>query len=157
MHQSLWDFSVALYARPGVAELCLQLQDELGADVCLLLAALWLEQRAVAATAERVAQLEQLATPWQAEVTTPLRQLRRAWKTAAAGDAGLAELRRQLAALELQAERLLLERVGALSARWPADAAAASNWLECLAGSGDPPGRLARQQLREAARAMAHS
>jgi len=132
MQQSLWDFAVALYARPGVAEACLRRQDEEDADVCLLLAALWLEHRGVAVTAERVTQLEGLATPWQTTVSTPLRELRRAWKAAAAEDVELGELRRQLATLELQAERILLERLEALSTAWPADTHHVGRWLERL-------------------------
>ncbi len=161
MSKTLWDFSVDLYACPGVADGCLQLQDEWGADVCLLLAALWLERRGVAATAERVAQLERLATPWQAAVSTPLRQLRRAWKAAAAADAELAELRRQLASLELQAERILLQRLEALGLAWPADAANNSDWLQplthCPGRVPDENGRTALQRLRDAAAGLNHS
>jgi uncharacterized protein (TIGR02444 family) len=146
MSKSLWDFSVDLYARSGVADCCLQLQDERGTDVCLLLVALWLERRGVAATAERIAQLERLATPWQAAVGTPLRQLRRAWRAAAAEDIELTELRRQLATLELQAERILLERLEALSTAWPADAHSAGHWLERL-----DPGRSDDNQAQHAA------
>lgn len=156
MSKSLWDFSAELYARSGVADCCLRLQDEQGADVCLLLAALWLERRGVAATTERIARLERLATPWQAAVTAPLRELRRAWKSAAAADAELAALRQSLLELELQAERLLLERLQAAAGAWPSAAATAKgNWLECLqsvrAAADSPPGRAALQALRDAA------
>ncbi|WPP44735.1 TIGR02444 family protein [Pseudomonas sp. AN-1] len=148
MQQSLWDFSVALYARPGVAELCLRLQDERDADVCLLLAALWLERRRVDVAAERVAALRDQAGPWQRTVTLPLRRLRRAWKAPAADDPTLAELRRQLAELELQAERLLLERLQALAEDWPATPSAEPGaWLAALA----PECRDALAALRVAA------
>ncbi|MNZ92818.1 hypothetical protein D3C78_1118580 [compost metagenome] len=160
MSKSLWDFSVDLYARPGVADCCLQLQDEEDADVCLLLVALWLEQRGIADSATRAAQLERLARPWQARVSGGLRQLRRAWKSAAAEDAELAELRRQLATLELQAERILLERLETLSATWPADAGTAGRWLERLDPERNPGNRAQRAAahalLREAARALAY-
>lgn len=159
MTQSLWDFSVALYARSGVAELCLALQDEAGADVCLLLTALWLERRGIAASAARLAQLEELARPWQTTVTIPLRALRRAWKEAAQSDAGLAELRGQLAALELQAERRILERLQDLTAAWPAASAGrAGSWLEALAAHWpllSAEHRAALQQLHSAATELA--
>lgn len=160
MAQSLWEFSVTLYGRPGVAELCLRLQDDQGADVCLLLTALWLERRGVAVTAERVAALERLAQPWQQAVTLPLRQLRRAWKAAASRDAGLAELRQELAALELKAERMLLERLHGLASDWPAtDSSTPSDWLEALASrwAAVPAAehRAALQALRDAAMATA--
>lgn len=161
MSKSLWDFSVDLYARPGVADGCLQLQDEWGTDVCLLLTALWLERRGVAATAERVALLQRLAAPWQTAVSTPLRQLRRAWKTAAADDAELAELRRQLASLELQAERILLQRLEAQGLAWPAAAEDNSDWLQPLTRdpgtTPDEKGRTALQRLRDAAAGLNHS
>ncbi|SDT05037.1 TIGR02444 family protein [Pseudomonas oryzae] len=157
MAQSLWDFSITLYSRPGIAELCLQLQDARDADVCLLLTALWLERRGVAATPARLARLEQLAQPWQQAVTIPLRQLRRTWKAAASRDAGLAELRRELAALELKAERLLLERLQELASDWPpANGAAPSDWLETLAAgwaAATTDHRAALQALRDAAMA----
>lgn len=149
MQQSLWDFAVALYAQPGAAEACLRRQDEENADVCLLLVALWLERRGVAATAKRVAQLERLAAPWQTSVSGALRQLRRAWKAAAAEDAELAELRRQLASLELRAERILLERLEALTGAWPADSRSTGHWLERL-----DPGSNGNQTQRAAAHAL---
>lgn len=45
MQQDLKD-GEALYAQPGVSELCLEAQDRQNLDVmCLLLAGLWLEKR----------------------------------------------------------------------------------------------------------------
>lgn len=147
MSQALWNFAVACYERSGVARLCLALQDEHGADVCLLLAALWLESRGVAPAPARVAALRDLAEPWQRTVIAPLRQLRRAWKALAAGDPALAELRGRLAELELQAEHRLLERIEALAAGWPQDTAStAGAWLEALV----PDQRDALQALRAA-------
>lgn len=137
MQQSLWDFAVTCYARPGVAELCLHLQDRQDADVCLLLAALWLESRGTPATPARLEQLQLVAQPWRQTVIVPLRQLRRDWKEAAAGDAELAELRQALAALELKAERRLLERLQQLADTWPTPAGGATveRWLEPLAAA----------------------
>lgn len=43
--EQFWQFSEQHYARPGVAEACLQLQDEHGANVNLLLLLLMLEER----------------------------------------------------------------------------------------------------------------
>lgn len=150
MSQSLWDFAVALYAHPQVAGWCLRLQDEQGADICLLLTALWLERRGVTATPQRSARLQQLATPWQREVTAPLRQLRGAWKAAAGSDDDLAGLRGQLASLELQAERLLLERLQALAETWPASVPASTDdWLSMLAPQATS--RATLEQLRAAA------
>jgi len=49
-----WDFSLAVYRRPGVAAACLRLQDEAGVDVNLLLYFCWLATvRASARTSGR--------------------------------------------------------------------------------------------------------
>ncbi|WP_417617111.1 TIGR02444 family protein [Oceanisphaera sp.] len=45
--EQFWQFSEQHYARPGVAQACLQLQDEHGANVNLLLLLLMLEERGV--------------------------------------------------------------------------------------------------------------
>lgn len=133
MPVDLWNFALGLYQRPGIEQACLRLQAE-GADVCLLLCAAWLERRAVACNAERCAQLQSLARPWQETVVTPLRGLRLAWREAAVGDARLGALREQLKKLELEAERELLARLEAVGRDWPAAVNDGSAWLETLAG-----------------------
>ncbi len=47
--EQFWQFSEQHYARPGVAQACLQLQDEHGANVNLLLLLLMLEERGLGA------------------------------------------------------------------------------------------------------------
>ncbi|CDM38827.1 hypothetical protein PPSAL_0210 [Ectopseudomonas oleovorans] len=44
--QDLWNFALELYARAGVEQACLELQDT-GSDVCLLLTGAWLQRRGV--------------------------------------------------------------------------------------------------------------
>ena len=77
--QDLWNFALELYARPGVEQACLELQDA-GCDVCLLLTAAWLQGRGVRCLDERLRALTELAGPWQREVVSPLRQTRRHWR-----------------------------------------------------------------------------
>lgn len=133
MHADLWSFAVALYARPGVEAACLAVQEH-GADVCLLLCAAWLEQRRVTPSDERAEQLGAMAKPWQREVVQPLRALRQQWRTPAAADSQLAALREQIKMLELNAERLQLERLQGIAEGWTErDEATAENWLERLA------------------------
>lgn len=137
MQADLWTFAVHLYKRAQVAESCLLLQDH-GANVCLLLCAAWLEQRSVACTPERLTALGAIATQWSAEVVVPLRGLRQQWRDPAQHDARLAQLREAVKALELQAERILLERLQEAGAHWPASAQALP-WLEAvLPGLMDP-------------------
>ena len=117
MPLDLCSFSDQLYARADVASACLELQGE-GADVCLLLTALWLDRRGVAHSPERERQLRQLATPWQQEVVKALRQLRQDWREKARQDTALDELRERLKQLELHAEWLQLQRLQELAGDW---------------------------------------
>ena len=99
-----WDFSVAVYGRPGVAAACLSLQDRQGVDVNVLLFCLWCASRGLRVTAlELRGALEQVG-PWQRDVVAPLRSVRRSLK--GAPQAGAEALRSRVAALELEAERL---------------------------------------------------
>lgn len=146
--QDLWNFALELYARAGVEQACLELQ-EAGNDVCLLLTGAWLQRRGVRCLDERLQALQALAGPWQREVVTPLRQVRQDWRANAGQDAELAALREQVKKLELQAERILLERLQALAENWP-DEAGDNDWLvrlaegnsaalQVLRGAVDPP------------------
>ncbi len=133
MCADLWSFALTTYARPGVEAGCLRLQEQ-GADVCLLLCGAWLEQRAVAVTAERIQALKQIAEPWQAHVVEPLRRVRMQWRAMAQQDEDLAGLRERVKALELEAERQLLARLETLARMWPTgEAMGHQQWLEGLA------------------------
>jgi len=132
MQEDLWEFALAVYARPGVEGACLRLQ-EAGADVCLVLTALWLDRRACALDAEGLTRLQRASQHWQDTVVRPLRQLRQAWKTPSGVDERLAALREQLKGLELAAEREQLARLARLAAHWPCRAAQDSEtWLHAL-------------------------
>jgi len=122
---------------------------EAGNDVCLLLTGAWLQRRGVRCLDERLQALQALAGPWQREVVTPLRQVRQDWRANAGQDAELAALREQVKKLELQAERILLDRLQALAENWP-DEAGDNDWLvrlaegnsaalQVLRGAVDPP------------------
>ena len=151
MSSDLWSFSLATYARPGVEPACLQLQTA-GANVCLLLCGLWLEQRGVICDEQRVSLLQTLTEPWDTEVVQPLRTLRMQWKARAVDDGVLKGMREQVKALELEAERHLLWQLEQVAQDWPHDDASASGqWLESLAGSTASPNRDALQVLRVAA------
>lgn len=104
---SLWSFSLSLYAAPGVAEACLTAQDRHGADVNLLLWAVWLASQGHDLTAAEVAEAEAATRPWREEVIWPLRAVRRRLKTGPlpAPDAATESLRMQVKAAELEAEK----------------------------------------------------
>ncbi|MFJ5286953.1 TIGR02444 family protein [Pseudomonas sp. NPDC088429] len=150
MSSDLWSFSLATYARPGAEDACLQLQTA-GANVCLLLCGLWLEQRGVTCDEQRVSELQSLTGPWDIEVVQPLRTLRMQWKARAVDDAVLKGMREQIKSLELEAERALLSRLEGVAQEWTRNAAGSMTWLEGLAGTAANPNRDALQVLRVAA------
>lgn len=151
MPADLWSFTLDFYARPGIEQACLRLQDQ-GADVCVLLFGVWLGARGVACHPARVEAISAIARPWQADVVMPLRALRTQWRSAAQGDTGLAMLREQVKKLELEAERTLLQRLQMLALGWPEDQATDTGlWLKTLAGEVAGLGRDALQRLCDAA------
>lgn len=109
---SLWDWSVAAYERPEVAEACLDLQDAHGHNTCYLLWAAW----SGAAEPGLLARAAETARVWEADIVAPLRGARRALKAIAspASDPHREALREQVKAAELMAEQALLEALGRL-------------------------------------------
>jgi uncharacterized protein (TIGR02444 family) len=135
----VWRFSLELYARPGVAAACLALQDRHGADVNLVLLALWLGICGHRLAPAEGARLARLARYWQRPIVRPLRRVRRRLKQQAAGGLPWPEpvehWRRRLAEVELaleQVEQLLLERAVGPVAVGPACATAARDNLHNL-------------------------
>jgi uncharacterized protein (TIGR02444 family) len=124
----LWTYAVSLYARPGVEPLLIRLQDDHGQSPSFLLWALWLAAQGRPADARRLAEAADWAKPWWDEVVTPLRGLRRRLKPPLAGvpDAEREGFREKTAALELEAERVML---GMLEAASPP---AVADRLDCL-------------------------
>jgi uncharacterized protein (TIGR02444 family) len=119
--QSFWDFSLAFYAMPGVADACLALQDGCGADVNVLLFLLYRAHEGHMLSAAEVRHIETLAAPWRQAVVVPLRTLRRTLKApvGAFQPEVTAALRTEVKRIELAAERVqqeTLERLAALEA-----------------------------------------
>ncbi|GAB4524885.1 MAG: hypothetical protein Kow00133_13320 [Amphiplicatus sp.] len=106
--QGFWAWSLDRYARPGVEEALIALQDRRGLDVCLLLWCAWCGERFDAVDPQAMAQAVALARPWSRDVTGPLRAVRRALKTPSseAARAGAPILRETVKKLELDAERI---------------------------------------------------
>ena len=117
-----WRLSLQLYRQPGVADSCIQLQDEAGVDVNILFFLLWLAQQRRAFTAGEVEWIESKAGPWRDATVIPLRNVRRALKMPPALIAGPnAELfRTKIKAIELEAERLQQEALYELVPALPA-------------------------------------
>jgi uncharacterized protein (TIGR02444 family) len=112
--EAFWRFSLALYARPGVADALIRVQDRAGRDVNLILFGLWLgasQGRRLAAA--ELAGAEAVIAPIASAAVAPLRRLRRQLKAAA--DPDLQALRRRIAGLEIAAERRVQYRLAAQS------------------------------------------
>ena len=104
-----WDFSLAVYRMPGVAEACLRLQDEAGVDVNLLLYFCWVATvRDTALDDPEIRKAVEATDAWRDRVVRPLREIRRSMKGGIPGMAPeLAEsLRSDVKRIELQSERL---------------------------------------------------
>jgi uncharacterized protein (TIGR02444 family) len=107
-----WRFALALYARPGVAPACLELQDRHGKDVLIALYGSWLGASGRGRLdAAALARAEEVARPWRQSVVEPLRRTRHALK----GIEGADELYSRMKKIELDAERLAMERLAPLA------------------------------------------
>jgi len=119
---SLWRFSLRVYALPGVADACLALQGRRGLDVNLLLWCGW--RAALGGGVSDAADLRQaigLTEPWQTEIVRPLRSVRQALKPRSVQDSDAAALRDEVKRLELDSE-YLEQRFLARLDRWACDA-----------------------------------
>lgn len=110
---AIWEWALEAYARPGAPEACLTLQDQHGQNVSLLLWAVHAETRDPAL----LARAAEVARAWDRAALVPLREVRRTLKTPAppVDDGARLALREEVKAVELAAERLLLETLERLS------------------------------------------
>jgi uncharacterized protein (TIGR02444 family) len=111
---ALWDWTLAAYAQAGVPEACLTLQDQYGQNTSLLLWAVWAE----AADPALLSRAADVAHRWEALALAPVRAVRRALKPPFEGvaDGDREALREDVKAVELRAERVLMESLEAMTA-----------------------------------------
>lgn len=117
MSGAFWDWSVAAYAAPGVAEECLHLQDTHDQIVPLLLWAAWCAETGRTPDADDVEGACDTARVWADHAVTPLRTLRQALKIRRPDmiDEDREAVRAQVKTIELDAERRLMSALEALS------------------------------------------
>jgi uncharacterized protein (TIGR02444 family) len=123
-----WRFSVKFYAEPGVAQACIDLQDQAGVDVNLLFFLLWNAAQGRALSDAEVKELDRGFGAWRDLAVVPLRELRRALKSppAAVAPDAAEGFRTRIKAVELEAERLQQEAMYALAQSGPLGQAADS-------------------------------
>ncbi len=153
MTEDVWSWVVAAYGAPGVAEQCLDLQDAHEQNVPLLLWAAWAATHGPVSEG-LASQAAEVARAWSEAAIVPLRSVRRRLKQPLSdGDeASRLALREQVKAIELQAEKVLLEQLAGVSGagdRLPDDTAPAAmlDAVQAVASawSGDYPAeKLAR-------------
>ena len=74
---AFWQYSLDRYGRKGVPEICLSLQDERGADVNLVLFALWLAQEGRSLGPDDAEKCVAAVRDWHGSVVVPMRGVRR--------------------------------------------------------------------------------
>lgn len=120
-----WTFSLGYYRGAGVSEACLDLQDNCGVDVNVVLFLVWQATQKRSFPADQVKLIAGKVRPWQADVIGPIRTLRRMLKDSAPLlDKGSAELfRTKIKAIELESERLQQQAMYAMAAGLASEAA----------------------------------
>ena len=117
--ESLWHFSLGLYARPGVADCCLHMQDKQGVNVNVLLWCAWLGARGYMLDHARLDGAMDITCAWDSRYVQPLRNLRRQMKAEfGVDDAGVEAVRTSIKQAELQAERQLQQQLERYTAHW---------------------------------------
>ena len=128
----LWTWAVAAYDAPGVAEVCLSLQDHNEQNVPLMLWAAWVAVTGRRPDEETIEAACDAARAYDTVVVAPLRAVRRTLKAPIpdVDNEHREALRQQVKALELDAERRLMLELEALA---PAPSGAPRRALDGLA------------------------
>jgi uncharacterized protein (TIGR02444 family) len=129
-----WNFSLHTYAKPKVAELCLELQEGFGADVNLVLFMLWAAARKRRLEPQEIEKIANFVKDWREQIVIPLRLARRALKAPPREwpASETESLRQRVKADELEAERL---QQNAMSAFLAVDQAGQSDSILAAAKS----------------------
>lgn len=98
---AFWRYSLAVYDHPGVSSLLLMCQNELDADVNVLLCCGWLGQQNKILTATQIDGLERCIEEWREQCVRPLRSVREFLKN----KSELERFRTEVKTLELAAEK----------------------------------------------------
>jgi uncharacterized protein (TIGR02444 family) len=104
-----WAFALRLYARPGVADACLKLQNVAGVDVMMFLMVAYAaaKHRILLSPAE-FRELDEACRPWREQIVRPIRAIRAELKTGPlpAPNSETEQFRSKVKTVELAAERL---------------------------------------------------
>jgi uncharacterized protein (TIGR02444 family) len=104
-----WAFALDIYAKPGVADACLKLQDRAGVDVMIFFMVAYAAVRhRILLTPAEIGRLDEACRPWREQIVRPLRTIRSALKTGPlpAPSSETEQFRTKVKTVELAAERL---------------------------------------------------
>jgi uncharacterized protein (TIGR02444 family) len=104
-----WAFALDIYARPGVADACLSLQNRAGVDVMMFLMVGYAAiKHRILLTLPEIRELDEACRPWREQIVRPLRAIRLGLKAgpAPAPSSETEQFRSKVKAVELAAERL---------------------------------------------------
>ena len=117
----LWDFALTVYQSDTIKQRCLELQDDYGVDICLLLGFLWMRKGGCRLAQFECSNLVAELDDWQRTKTQAIRALRRRVKRINGVSAqALSEVWYDaVLKLELQAEHMALNRIEHIAVnRW---------------------------------------
>lgn len=104
-----WAFALDIYARPGVADACLSLQNEAGVDVMLLLVIAFAAVKLrILLTLAEIRELDEACRPWREQIVWPLRAIRSGLNSGPlpAPSSETEQFRSKIKMVELASERL---------------------------------------------------
>ena len=143
---AFWDFSLAVYGKPGFPQAAISLQDRHGLNVNMLLFCLWAGANGRLLEGEDLQRLEGALDPWNEAVVEPLRAVRRWLKDQDLAPRDQAEsLARAVLAREIEGEAIaqrLMERTAPVEQGGTASPEAAAEnlkrYLESRSVDADP-------------------
>ncbi len=114
---ALWDWATTAYARPGVEEACLTLQDGHDQNTPFLLWAAWAAETGRTLDADALEAAADTARAWESAAIAPLRAVRRTLKAPIPDldDTGREAVRTRIKACELLAEQELMRQLESLA------------------------------------------
>lgn len=102
-----WSYSLRFYALPGVAELCIALQNRHAADVNVLLFVLWLARTGIRIDEAALERIDRHVHEWRSQVIKPLRNIRVYLKRPETeADPERSALRLAIKKIELESEKI---------------------------------------------------
>lgn len=161
MASPFWNFSVTVYGANAVQNECLTLQDQFGLDVNLiLLCAFAGAVHGVTLTPDDIASARALVGPWQKDIVSSLRAVRRRLKTIDTPGADVikatSDLRTKVKAAELESEcieQMILEQWAGARFEAPPPGnpreTVPANLQTLLAGYGIGPERITAAQAMQ--------